>query len=377
MLSLELVEQINKIIETRTEPVGLLGAVVDVILERTESECGFGVLKQGSGQTPDIVVERLRRSDKKYEIDNSILEVVFRDGKGVIAGGDMIGSVVCVPIKIRERVFGVIYAGASAPNHYDQSHLQVLGHIGFEIGLALENMRLNQAVKKRESQILAGQTALNLSHGIKNVLQAMGSAAEVVDYGLENDMVDRAKQGWKILKRNLNRIRKLVLDMLEFSKDSEPVFDKCHFNKLVESVIETLQGDVEQKGVSIILKTDKKIGVIQLDAEKMHDVVLNLVLNAIDAVPEKTGVVKIETKYFNSNEDEVVLAVSDNGAGIKEEDREKVFEPFETSKSKIGIGLGLAITRKIITQHGGKIEVASSADGGAVFTVTVPCKKFK
>ena len=218
----------------------------------------------------------------------------------------------------------------------------------------------------------AAQTALNLSHGVKNLLQAVKGGVEVVDYGFEIDDIERAKKGWEILKRNLYRINKLVLDMLTFSKESEPVLGRCRFNRLVESVAESLRPEADSRGVSIVLQTDDKIGDVQLDADKIYDVVLNLVLNAVDAASDRGGIVNVATE-LDSQKELLILRVTDNGPGIA--DTEAIFQPFHSAKPKVGTGLGLPIVRKIVTQHAGSIEVDSKPGRGATFTVTLPVRR--
>lgn len=215
----------------------------------------------------------------------------------------------------------------------------------------------------------AAQTALNLSHGVKNLLQAVKGGIEVVDYAFETGDIERAKKGWPILKRNLYRINKLVLDMLTFSKQREPEFTSCNLNSLVTSAVESLKAEADSRGVSLVVQTDDKIGDVRLDADGIYDVVLNLVLNAIDAVSEGAGVVNVATEV-DSEEGLLKLRVSDNGPGI--EDAEAIFEPFRSARTRVGTGLGLPIARKIVNQHGGTIEVDSTPGEGATFTVTLP-----
>ncbi len=217
----------------------------------------------------------------------------------------------------------------------------------------------------------AAQTALNLSHGVKNLLQAVKGGIEVVDYAFEIGDVEHAQKGWAILKRNLYRINKLILDMLTFSKESEPEFTSCNLNSLVTSAAESLKAEADSRGVSIVLQTDGKIGDTQLDADRIYDVILNLLLNAIDAVSDRTGVVNVTTELDSAN-GLLILRVSDNGPGI--EDIEAIFQPFQSAKAKVGTGLGLPIVQKIVTQHAGSIKVNSTPGQGATFTVILPVR---
>jgi signal transduction histidine kinase len=217
----------------------------------------------------------------------------------------------------------------------------------------------------------AAQTALNLSHGVKNLLQAVKGGIEVVDYAFEIGDVEHAQKGWAILKRNLYRINKLILDMLTFSKEREPEFTSCNLNSLVTSAVESLKAEADSRGVSLVVQTDDKISDMQLDADGIYDVVLNLTLNAIDAVSDRTGVVNVTTELDSAN-GSLILRVSDNGPGI--EDTEAIFQPFQSAKARVGTGLGLPIAQKIVSQHAGSIEVDSTPGQGATFTITLPIR---
>ncbi len=226
--------------------------------------------------------------------------------------------------------------------------------------------------KRQERVSQAAQTALNLSHGVKNILQAIRGGRDVVGQSLETNDIARAKRGWEILGENLNKIEKLVLDMLQFSKDSKLDIKRNDLNAVVRSAAESLRAGAQEDGKQITVSVDKDLDPIEIDADRMYDVILNLVLNAVHAVPEGTGVVEISTKAEGDN---VVLSVSDNGPGV--EDVESIFEPFHTTKARVGTGLGLPIARKIVNQHAGTIEVKTPPHKGAVFTVTLPAKAHK
>ncbi len=215
----------------------------------------------------------------------------------------------------------------------------------------------------------AAQTALNLSHGVKNILQAVRGGSEVLEKCLEIKDIDRAKRSLKILQRNLGKIEKLVLDMLRYSSQNKPEFQDCDFNNIVSTAIETLTPGAEELEKKIELTIDPQAASIKCDQNMIYEVVLNLVLNAIYAVMTHTGLVKVGTEY-QWKDRTVTLTVRDNGPGIA--DTEKIFEPFHTTKSKVGTGLGLAITKKIVSEHKGTILVQSLPGQGAAFTVTLP-----
>ncbi|MDO8302822.1 MAG: ATP-binding protein, partial [Sedimentisphaerales bacterium] len=241
------------------------------------------------------------------------------------------------------------------------------------VGLVLENLSLSQAAKQNQKFTAAGQSTVNLSHGIKNILQAISGAVEVIDYGFEKNQIERAKSSWQILKSNVERLKKFTLDMLAFNRDSKPVFTNGKLNRIVEAAVESLRPKATEKGVSIVLEMDEQIPARPLDADNMHDVALNLVMNAIDAVEENRGLITVATVYDGIKQI-ISFSVKDNGPGISADQKEKIWLPFHTTKSKGGTGLGLPIVRKIIDQHDGIITLDSQPGCGAKFTVILPGK---
>lgn len=237
------------------------------------------------------------------------------------------------------------------------------------VAIAFDSLQSKQAVEQRQRMMQAGQAALNLSHGIKNILQAVRSGQDVMDDAFGQRDVDQAKKAWSILKRNLDKIQKLVLDMLKFSKEEPPRRQPCQFNRLVETVVQTLRPQADQRQVGITIQADEHLDLVSIDPDQMQDVIMNLLLNAIEAVPQQTGQVIVHTEQDDVAK-EIILRVSDNGKGI--EDVRSIFEPFHSEKPHVGTGLGLSIAKKIIQLHQGTIQVQSLLGEGSIFTVKIP-----
>ena len=229
--------------------------------------------------------------------------------------------------------------------------------------------KLTEQQKKRMTE--AGQAAMNMSHGIKNIVQSIRSGQEVMDEALQRRDMEVAKRTWNILKQNLDRIQKLSLDMLKFSKDEALNVRPCHFNRLVESVVQTVRPQADQRQIEIIVHADEQIEPVPLDTEKMQDVIMNLLINAIEAVEPKTGQIVVHTES-DCDGQHVILRISDNGPGIA--DTNIIFEPFHSTKDNVGAGLGLTIARRVIQKHGGALEAKSLPGKGAMFTVRIPAR---
>ena len=125
------------------------------------------------------------------------------------------------------------------------------------VGIAFDSLQSKQTVQQRQRMMQAGQAALNLSHGIKNILQAVRSGEDVMDDAFSHQDIDQAKKAWSILKRNLDKIQKLVLDMLKFSKGDQPQRQHCQFNRLVETVVEMVRPQADERQVGIIVQADE------------------------------------------------------------------------------------------------------------------------
>ena len=221
--------------------------------------------------------------------------------------------------------------------------------------------------------IAAGKATLKLSHSVKNILQMVGGAAEVIDFGLKKNEIHRVKKSWDILKPNLDRMRKFTLDMLDYSKERKLETGPCDLNRVVQGAIESLKSQLKQKQSKLRIRIDKKIPQVELDSERIHEMSLNLILNAIDIVDEVKGIVTVETLY-NADQQSIVLSVTDNGPGISDDMKQKIFTPFESGKNKFGTGLGMPIAKQIVDQHSGKIEIDSEEGKGTTFRVILPAK---
>ena len=341
--------------------------------------------------TPRVIRHRTRERDRKPKIVTSttIIEHVIETKDGVLCANAMtderfteenkhdsihklgLRSIICVPVIAREEVHGVFHLDCSMSHHtYTQEQLRLVVAIGRLVGLAIENTRLLHSRVQTERLAAAGEAVAYLSHHIRNILQGMQGGADVVELAIKRQAFDSITSGWHLVRRNLDRIYILAMNMLTFSKDREPNIETVQLNKIIEDVIDLAHARADEHGVMILTELED-MPPIPLDPEGIHQVIHNIVLNAIDAAPEKDGRVNIATEYHNKPT-EVILTISDNGSGIPEEERGRIFDPFHSSKGQGGTGLGLAAARKIIAELDGKIEVTGAVGEGTTFHITLP-----
>ncbi len=300
---------------------------------------------------------------------NAMSDKRFESGKSVHDFG--IRSAVCVPIKGRGRVIGVIHLDSSVSRRtYSTEQLRLLTAVGYQTGLAVENVNLHEATVQAERLAAVGETVAHLSHHIKNILQALAAGTDVVKSGLDNGQLAKARENWPIVERSLGRINDLILNMLAFSKDRRPSLEPVNVNHVLTECLETITPQADDRNVAVLTELDD-LPPIPADAAGLHQAFMNLLTNALDAVDQGAGAVTVASRY-DSMRRNVIVTVADNGSGIPEDQLTDIFNPFWSSKGQKGTGLGLAVTRKLVEEHHGRIEVHSAVDEGTTFTVTLP-----
>jgi two-component system, NtrC family, sensor kinase len=385
--------ELSDVIGSLLPPDRLLTRVMDIIFDQVAVERGLILLRTGEGGelTPQVVRFRDRQAptdpDQKLIASRAIIEHVVGSREGVLSSNVIadkrfgsgrsvanIGmrSVVCAPVVARDRLLGVIHLDCPVTQHtYNESELKLITAIGYQAGLAIDNARLVQSHLQHERLAAAGETVAYLSHYIKNILQGMRSGADVLRAGLDKQDLNRTGQGWQIVERNLDKTYNLVLNMLAFSKQREPFFEMYQVNRIVEEVVTLVQKQADDAHVVLLADLADDLPAIPVDHDGIHQVILNLITNAIDAVVPGNGIINVRTG-FDPGRREVILSVADNGPGVPREERSKIFTPFHSTKGHGGTGLGLAVARKIVREMQGRLDLLQPPDGGAEFRVTLP-----
>lgn len=375
----------------------LLGRVMDLIFDEFRPDRGFILLQDDPNERPDPVVIRYRNRPKTLDeghipVSRTIVQHVLRKGEGILSSNAMndtrfrsgdsvqrygIRSAVCVPIKSKERIFGVIHIDSSvADMSFSEDQLRLLGAIGMHAGLALTTSELISSRVSTERLAAIGETVASLSHAIKNILQGLRGGADAVELALNRKDLALAREAWPIVGRNLDRIYSLTMNMLAFSKQREPEVDMQNPHAVIREAMELVQGQCEKRKVALQLDLDPAVPPVPLDGNAVHQALMNLLSNAMEAVADKTGVITVGSRYL-PHDHVVEIQVADNGPGVARADRERIFEPFHSSKGHRGTGLGLAVARKIAREHGGDVvlapaEAVGEARRGALFVLRLP-----
>lgn len=300
---------------------------------------------------------------------NAMSDKRFAAGKSVHKYG--IRSAICVPIKGREEILGIIHLDCSISDHtYSTEQLRLLTAIGYQTGLAVDSVRLHMSAVQSERLAAVGETVASLSHHIKNILQALIAGIDLVKMSIDAKDLGKAKRSWPMVERNLTRINDTILNMLAFSKDREPLLENTDVNEMLNDCLELVTSQADERGVAIMGDLDD-LPKIPADAAGLRQAVLNLLNNSLDAVADETGVVTVSSRHDTMNRN-ILISVTDNGNGMSDDQLGQIFNPFYSGKGQKGTGLGLAVAKKLVIEHHGQIEVKSQVNEGTVFTIALP-----
>ncbi|MFQ5687957.1 MAG: PAS domain-containing sensor histidine kinase, partial [Candidatus Scalindua sp.] len=169
------------------------------------------------------------------------------------------------------------------------------------------------------------------------------------------------------LIKEVNRLDTVVAEFLDFAKPKPPELKSSKINDTILSVLKLTEHQMSRSGINLKTQLEDSLPSVYVDPEQMKQVFLNLIINAVEAMPDG-GVLEVGS---HRNDSGIVCTFSDTGTGISKEQQENLFTPFYTSKSK-GTGLGLAIVYRILENHKSKIKFFTKADVGTTFTICLP-----
>lgn len=372
----------------------LLERITDIVFKHFTVDCMFVLMKDADGRLKSQIVRyrsHNKRDGDKVVGSRTIVNHVVEKGEGILCANAMtdkrfagsasagsianmaLRSVICVPIVCRNEVKGVMHVDCSMAQHtYTHEQLRLMTAIGRLAGMAVENVKLVESRVRNERLAATGETVAYLSHHIRNILQGMRSGSDVLEMGLARERIDLIRSGWGIVQRNQDRTMQLVSNMLTFSKDREPRIEPIQLNRVIEDVVRLVEPRAGDRHVQIAVEFGD-LPPLPLDSDGIHQVALNIMTNALDVVPDKTGKIVVSTE-FDPSANCGILTIHDNGPGIPKAELETIFNAFHSSKGQGGTGLGLAAAKKIISELHGSITVTSGLGKGTTFKIVLPAE---
>jgi len=234
--------------------------------------------------------------------------------------------------------------------------------------------KIQEEILRMDRLVSLGKLASGIAHELRNPLAGIKTTAQALGEEMSED--DSRREYLHRITKEIDRLNDLLKTFFSFAKPQNLNLAHCHIKDIINEIIPFLIKEIADKGIRFVEAYHPQLPNIKVDKTQIHQVFLNLFLNAIQAMPNG-GELKIEAsptisdplKGFNQNY--VRIVISDTGRGIPSQIVHKIFDPFFTTKPK-GIGLGLSITYQIIKKHGGTIKVESEWEKGTSFVINLP-----
>jgi len=304
-------------------------------------------------------------------------------------------SLVVIPLLAKEKALGVISADHVEPGReITKETLDSVMTFAQQAGLAIHNAFMYQGLKtfsqqmeekiqkttadlrKTEAQLIRseklaalGQLAAGIAHEIRNPLTSIN----ILIHSLREKPFDEKhhREDLRVIEEEIHRINEIVDQFLRFARPAPPLLAEADLLPLFEETLQLLKPQIEKQRITI-QKEFQMLPRVILDREQMKQVILNLLLNSVQAMPEG-GRLRLSGQVMEDNR-WIQLSIQDTGIGIPPEDMGRLFDPFFSTKEG-GIGLGLSIAHRIIDQHGGKIQIESTFGQGTLFTLWFPISR--
>jgi signal transduction histidine kinase len=257
------------------------------------------------------------------------------------------------------RHFGEVLDLHTYPILNDRGNLEAI--IEFGKIVTKEKMLMEQLIQSAKMASL-GEMSSSIAHEIRNPLAGIKAGAQVIRTRIQSDR--KAAEILSMILNETNRLEEVVTSFLSFARPSSSFPQKMDIIEVLEKVIAITEEQISKQKVKLVIGYDPEVPEVTIDGKQMQQVFLNIIINALQAMPDG-GELGIQTLYTDNK---IRVTVSDNGPGVSHENLENIFSPFFTTRTQ-GTGLGLSITKRIIEEHGGSIRAESEFGTGTRFIV--------
>ncbi len=420
---LEAIYRANQALNRLLAPGPLIERTLDIILAEIPQAdaCSLHLVHETSG---NVVHRQQRRRDpadtsETPAFSTSLVRLALRERQSLLTydaqeDGDLknqasiaaldIRSAMCVPLQSRDRILGVLQANTVHPNHrFDREDLKLLTAIGLQAGIALENALLYEKLAAEKAALHAahenlkaaqaslvqseklaaiGRLTAGIVHDVKNPMTVILTRAELLEQRLQRQGPERADipdtlASLKAIQEGVLHCNEIVNRLLQFARQSPPDKTLLDLNELIESTLAFLDHEFRKAKVDLDKRLEPGLPAILADANQIRQVLLNLLINAIQSLPPEGGRIEVATAAEQAGGRSLATCrIRDHGVGMTPEVKQRLFEPFFSTKRQGagpgGSGLGLSVSYGLVQNHGGVIEVESEPGQGAAFTIKLP-----
>jgi signal transduction histidine kinase len=245
-----------------------------------------------------------------------------------------------------------------------------LEHTSAELSEAYEKLRQTFEQLRQSDRLAAlGELSAGIAHEIRNPLGSIKGSVEILEEEIPKS--HKKYEFIRIIKEEVARLNLLVAEFLKFARPPKLSIESTSINELIRSTLVLIRKEAEKVKIDILATLQESLPLLKLDPDQIRQVLLNLMLNAVQAMP-KGGSLQIATSLEAAGEC-ILITVSDTGEGINDKDLERIFDPFFTTRPA-GTGLGLSISHQIVENHGGHLAARRNKTGGMSFIIRLPVK---
>jgi signal transduction histidine kinase len=293
-------------------------------------------------------------------------------------------AVLAIPMLREDELIGGLTVNKKTPGEFPSEIVELLKTFATQSALAIQNARLFREIEQKSRELEAAsrhksEFLANMSHELRTPLNAVIGFSEVLSERMFGDLNEKQDEYLKDIHASGQHLLSLINDILDLSKIEagrmELELTDFDLPMTIDNALMLIRERAARRSIALNTAVDERVGQVHADERKIRQVLLNLLSNAIKFTPEG-GRIHVEARSVNES---IEVSVTDTGIGIAPEDQEAVFEEFRqvgTAEKKVeGTGLGLALSRKFIELHGGKIWLESQAGEGSTFTFTVPVRR--
>jgi len=360
-----------RLMQTKVCSLMLLNEKRDRLELRACQGAGPRYLKRPALRVEDSLIGSVVHRRKPVQVYNVQHHDAYRHIE--LARKEGLVSLLSVPMIVGNDVIGALSVYTATPYRYSVQDTKILSALANLAAIAIENARLHEKTVAVEEQLrhnerlsTLGLLAAEVAHEIRNPLTVMKMLFHSLDLKFPDD--DPRGRDAEVITEKMEQLNRIVGRLLGYARSSEPAFEMVDVNALLEDVLQLVRPRLQQQKVELRKKFSEVPG-IRADRAQLEQVCLNLILNAVEAMPAG-GTLTVGTAFRDSSF--VLMTFGDTGSGISLERQRQLFQPFLTTKPR-GTGLGLAIVQKIVVEtHRGKIEVRSTPRKGTTVRVLLP-----
>jgi signal transduction histidine kinase/DNA-binding response OmpR family regulator len=312
---------------------------------------------------------RVWASGEPCWISNVLTDTDFP--RNTIAAKAGLHGAMCFPIRLKNEIYGVMEFFSHEIRPPDPPHLKMMAEIGHKIGRFIERRRAEEALQQARESVLESkhatmlQVAASVAHELRNPLGVIRNSAYYLRSKIHGD--DKLTRHLEIIDQEIRASDQLIDQLANFHKPIRLSLAPVDVNAEIDDVLSTV---IFPPAMAVVRHMSDNVPIAIADKDHLRRVFINLVRNALDAMEEE-GELQVRTDICNET---VRVSIADTGTGIPPKVLPRIFDPFFTTKAK-GIGLGLAISKRIIEHHGGQLVVQSELCHGTTFTMTLPQAK--